>query len=153
MFDGFRSVDDAVAVGAFHGVEDQQHHLDGARRRHAPLTAQVLGQAAALDVLEHQIGIAVLLAGVEDRHDVGMAQLADRARLVHQRLLARLVPALQVQRLDGDLALQVGVMGQVDDALRPGAENAEDVEFADFLRVGAGRLIFSQKRACKRAAE
>jgi hypothetical protein len=83
-----------------------------------------------------------------------MAQAADGARLVHQRLLARFVARVQVQRLDGDLALQVGVMGQVNDALRPGPEDAEDVEFADFLRQ-RGRVSHfrMQKGACKEAAE
>jgi hypothetical protein len=132
------AVDDAMAVRVLHGVEDLQHHLDGAWCRQAALLAQLLCEGATLDILEHEVGIAVLFAGIEDRHDVRVAQLADCARLVHQCAFACLVPAGEMQRLDGDLALQMGIVGQIDDALCPGAEHAEDVELADFPRLGGG---------------
>jgi hypothetical protein len=69
----------------------------------------------ALDVLEHDVGPAVLFAGVDDADDVRVAQLGDRARLAPEALeLVRVRGDLAVHELHRDLALQRRVECPID---------------------------------------
>jgi len=68
-----------------------------------------------------------------------MRQPAHHHRLGQQRLDRRRVPLpIQAQGLDGHVALQLGVVGQPDLALRPSAERASDLETGD-SRHGCGQ--------------
>ena len=72
-------------------------------------------EVLALDVLEDDVLAAVFLAAVDDRDDVGMGQLRDRARLAPEALDVVLVGAvLLVQDLDGDGALEQPVVRTED---------------------------------------
>src|SRR6266487_3616262 len=86
-------------------------------RSSAPTTdfrpASQIGQGAAvLNVLLHEIGLAVVLAVVVDLDDVGMLQCGDRAGLAleadNKTRIAR-----EGEHLDGDQALQGGLVGLV----------------------------------------
>ena len=61
----------------------------------------------ALDVLEHDVGPAVVLAGVDHADDVGMRELGDRPRLAAEALeLIGVGGHLAVHQLDRDGALE-----------------------------------------------
>jgi hypothetical protein len=71
-----------------------------------PLAADELLERLALDVLEDDVGsadavrpavVGGLLTGVDDRHDVGVVELGDRARLAAK--------ALELVGVGGDLAM------------------------------------------------
>ena len=72
-------------------------------------------QRLALDVLEDDVGVAAVLAGVDHGDDVGMGELGDRARLATEALdLVGLVGHLAVHDLHRDPALERLVARQVD---------------------------------------
>ncbi len=93
---------------------DDRHHLGGGQG--AALRDQVR-QGAALDVLHDQVGGGVTagqlgLAVVVDAYDVGVGERGDGLGLGREPLgEAGLVQQRGQQRLDGDLALQDGVLG------------------------------------------
>ena len=72
-----------------------------------PGAADPLLQRLALDVLEHDVGPAVVLAVVDHPNDVGMRQLRHRAGLAPEALeLVGVAGDLAVHQLDRNLALQ-----------------------------------------------
>jgi hypothetical protein len=72
-------------------------------------------QRAALDVLEDDVGPAVVLAGVDHPDQVGVREARRRSRLAAEALeLILLVGDLPVQQLDGDLAVEDLVEREVD---------------------------------------
>ena len=94
-------------------------------RRAAPLLRQVFRQRAAWHVLEHDIGLAALHIGLEHRHDVGVGQSPDVARLAQPDFEHRCVLPLHGRHeLDGDLALQARVLRQPHRGLRALAQHA-----------------------------
>jgi len=87
------------------------HQYQGARKGRRP--ARQIGQGAAvLNVLLHQIGLAVVLAVVVDLDDVGMLQCGDRAGLALEAG-DKLRIAREGEHLDGDQALQGRLVGLV----------------------------------------
>jgi hypothetical protein len=138
------AVDDALGMGLGEHVGDLAHERDGLDGRQRPVGAQDVGQTAALDPLEDEVGIAVLLAGIEDRHHVGMTETASGARLVEQLGIACGIGMREVQRLDRHLALQLRIPGEIDNALRSPSQFAADLEAPQFaaLHGTAGRLFW-----------
>ena len=85
------------------------------RHRQAAEPPDALLQRLALDVLEDDVGRALVLAGVDHRHDVRVVQLRDRARLAPEALqLVGVVRDVAVHELDRDPALECRVERPVD---------------------------------------
>ena len=77
--------------------------------------ADAVLERLALDVLEDDVGAAVLLARVDDADDVRVVELGDRARLAAEALeLVGVRRDVAVHELDRDLALERRVEGAVD---------------------------------------
>src|SRR5688572_892600 len=69
----------------------------------------------SLDVLEHDVGVVVVLTEVDDRDDVRVAEARDRTRLAAEALeLVGVRRDLAVQQLDCDPALERLVERAVD---------------------------------------
>ena len=122
---------DAGGVRRLDRVEHRTQDAERLDRRQRAALVEELGQVAPGHVLEHQIEVAALLAGLEDRHHGGVAQLADGARLGQQDLILGRVGPREMQRLDRHLALQLRVETAIDDALGAAPEFAADLETAD----------------------
>ena len=79
------------------------------------LAANPFLERLSLDVLEHDVRPALVLAGVDHAHDVGVAELGHGARLAPEALeLIRVRGDLPVHQLDRDLALERLVERAVD---------------------------------------
>ena len=77
--------------------------------------ADAVLERLALDVLEDDVGAAVLLTGVDDADDVRVRELRDGAGLATEALeLVGVRGDLAVHELDRDAALQHGVEGPID---------------------------------------
>src|SRR5205823_10371320 len=97
---------------------------------------QARAQVRAFEELHREIGEPVVLAAVEGSDDAGMVELAGGLRLEHEALLVLGTTSgvlLQQDRLQGDLAIEVRVVGPVDDAHRAAAELTEDLVASDLL--------------------
>ena len=70
-----------------------------------------------------------MVSGLEYRYDAWMAQGADGAGLVEQQL--HLVAESPIQRLDRDIAPQLGVVSEVYSALAAFAQHLLDLETID----------------------
>lgn len=121
------------------GEADRFEHLDGdvdrsVHRQPSSLFDQS-GECLALNIFEHQPRCIVLQAGVIQRHDVRVGELAHDEGFVQQGLDAGAVvasrPRLQPQSLDGDAPLELGVLGEVDLPLGASAQSTHDLETAD----------------------
>ncbi len=107
--DHVAGVGDAEAAGDLDRVGDRLLDVEGADPRDPLL------QRLAFDVLEDDVGVAVVLAGVDHRDDVGVGDLRDRPRLLPEALdLVGLLRHLAVHDLDRDRAVEGLVFGQVD---------------------------------------
>jgi hypothetical protein len=86
-------------------VQDGDDLVDRQQAAGATVRAQ---RACAVHVLGDDVAPAVLLARVEDRHDVRMLQLADHLRFAHEHAAGvaafGVVAAGGVIELDGDVA-------------------------------------------------
>src|SRR5216117_1965743 len=83
---------------------------------------------AAGHVLAHDVGLAGLLADVEDRHDVRVvAQLSHRPCLAPDAGEPGLVQPLGLDERDGYVAVEPGVGGEVDSLLPALAEKAAEL--------------------------
>ena len=138
------AVDDALRMRLRQRIDDLPHQLSRLQRLDRPVGLEHLVEAATLDILENQIGIATLLAGIENRHDIGMAQLADRTRLGQQRRRGLRIAAGKMHGLDRHLALQLRVPCQIDDALRAASQLAANLESTNGL-CHAGILTAPRK--------
>ncbi len=127
------AMDDALGVGMGDRIENRPHDADCLDRRQCAAVAQELGQIFARHVLENQVDIAVRLTRLENRDDIRMAQLADRSCLVKQHLILRRVGAADVNGLDRDFALQLGVETEVNRTLRPPSQFLTQFKTANFL--------------------
>ncbi len=76
-------------------------------------------------------------AQVEDRNDVGVRQLGERLGLAVQPG-ARDEVIVGAEQLDSDLAVELWIVGQVDDAHAARAERAQELEPADVALDGRG---------------
>ena len=115
-------MDDALSVGVVQGpagLEGDHQHLrrteGAARREDAP-------EAAATQVLGHQVGLSVD-PPVVDGHHVGIGQRRHEAGLGPEPLHERLVADQRgMQHLDRHLPTQREVVGQVDGARTAGSD-------------------------------
>ena len=109
-------MDDALRVGEVQAraqvFEDRQPV--GERERRPP--ANQLLQRLAGHVLHGDERPLVVLADIEDRHDVGMAKPPGGARLAREPLARRLVVESLLEQLDGDRAIDRGIAGEVERA-------------------------------------
>jgi hypothetical protein len=72
-------------------------------------------QRLPFDVLEDDVGVAAVLAGVDHGDDVGVGELRHRPRLLPEALeLVGLLGHLPVHHLHRDRPVEGGVPGQVD---------------------------------------
>jgi hypothetical protein len=90
-------------------------------------TAEPIGQASAGNVLDDHVGHTVVLPEVVDVHDVRVAHLGDRLRLVPEP--SRRVRARRdsLEDLDRACALQLHVVGAVHEAHRSLADEVLDL--------------------------
>ncbi len=121
---------DALPVGEIQRVgrlaHDAQHFAEGQRRRGLHAVREI----RAADELEGQIEHALGFAGVEQRDHVRVDQLARRLGFAQQPPLAVLhvlrLALRHAYRLDRQLALDLGVLGQVDVAHGARTQQAND---------------------------
>jgi hypothetical protein len=118
-----------VAVDEHLGVRGRQRSSDLDRVGHGLADGQPaepadsLLERLALDVLEHDVRRAVVLAGVDHGDDVRVREPGHRARLAAEALeLVRVVGDVPVHQLDRDPALERRVVGAVDRRHPPGAD-------------------------------
>ena len=124
------AVNDAIGMRVSHSVQHRQQHFYGQGRFQSTLLAQHLRQRRPSDVLEHQVGHAVLrvMGGFKHGDDRRVAQSADGAGLIEQYIgLLGLAP----KHLDGDLSAQLRVKRQVNHALRTLPQTPHDLKPAD----------------------
>ena len=108
-------MDDALRVGEREAVRDLDGdaHRVGGLERTRPLDAAL--DRSAREVLHHDVRKVVDLADVEDRDDIRVGELGKRARFLHEHAAQVAVGGGRgVEDLDGDLALERGVLRQVD---------------------------------------
>jgi hypothetical protein len=113
--------------------------------RKGPSTARQERGCARIQVAEGPAGdefhgdveLAVVGVDVVDADDVGVGELGERLRLALQPLAGVLgaVGGELGEQLEGDLAIELGIVGGVHDPHGPGAEPA-DHEVATDLRAG-----------------
>jgi len=85
-----------------------------------------VAQAAAVEVLEHQVRPAFILSPIEDSQDVRVVQRRDRTGLPLEAPEERSVMGQsRLEDLDGDAALQGHVLGKEDVRRRAGAEGGD----------------------------
>ncbi|MFN7915380.1 MAG: hypothetical protein U0Q55_08565 [Vicinamibacterales bacterium] len=133
--------------------DDAQLPPDGERR----VLLDGLGQRLARDVLHDDVRPVLVIADVEDRDDVRVAQLAGRPGLALEAFthLGR-VDAV-AQQLDGDQAIDGGIASDIDGAHAAPADRFHDFVLTDVhVRApspgGSGRQgILSQARAIGRS--
>ena len=125
---------DILGMSRGRALQDIAHDADFLIQA-AALTNLAL-QGFAVDKFEHQVGSAILHANVENADDVGMLQLADGARLGQQLIdvAVELKSGFQIDRLDGDLAIQIRIVCEVNNTLAALAEHLVDVESIYFVR-------------------
>ena len=111
------------ACAALERARDLDRVGDRLVDRQAAHAADAVLERLALDVLEDDVGPAVLLAGVDDADDVRVAELGDGARLAAEALeLVGVRGDLAVHELDRDAALEHGVERAVDRRHPAGAD-------------------------------
>jgi hypothetical protein len=132
------AMDDPLVVGVVEGVRHPAE--DGHRAREGDaLALQELGKAAALDEPHGHPGDALLLLDVEavDGDDVRVLEAGDDLGLVTEALgEGRVVQELAGEDLQGDVAVEGGLVGLVD---RGHAAPAERLDDAVRSGRGAGR--------------
>ena len=150
---------DAAVVADDHvvGLEVAVHEADGVGRREAAPGLHVDGeqlapaarrrglpgaQGRAGDELHGDEDLRAEGADVVDGDDVGVGEAGHRLGLAEEAGGAGAVGVLAAaQELDGDLAVELGVVGGVDDAHTAGAEAAEHDVAAERLAAGARGLV------------
>jgi hypothetical protein len=118
-------MDDAVFVSVLHrpGQGPQQLRGGARRLRHA---VEVLGQAAAVEVLQREERETVVLADLVDLHNVGMVQPGHRLGLgAEAGQVFRLGLGAGQDHLQGDEALELRLPRLVDHAHAAAAEQAQ----------------------------
>ena len=155
----------AVSVGVGDSPADLRHQADDAgdalrfgQRRDF---FEPLVELAAAHVLHHEIGMAVVLARVEDLHDVRVAQHSEVADLAPEALdQLGAAGSRIVHDLERDQAVaHRGVRAEVDRPHSSAAELLDDAVRPDAGRVGDGALradvsgrIFHEKSTIPTAA-
>ena len=120
-------MNDAAPVRVVDGACQHLDELGGLVRLPAA-QLQLLLQRAALDIFERQKGPAGAVAVIEDLHDVGMLQQRDRSGFALETLqIVRAHVFAREEGLDGDEAVEGGLLRLVDDAHAAPADLIEDL--------------------------
>ena len=121
------TVHDAVSVR-----RDQRFgalHRDGEEFVQRQRLAQTLAQILAFDIFQNQEYFAVLFQNVVDRGDVGVAETGGALRLFQEAMaVERIGPQRRCETLEGDGALEFGVLGAIYLAHPAFAEPFSDAE-------------------------
>ena len=126
------AVDQVVVVGGVECARDLLEHVERAPDAQAPLPPKERAQVGPVDVphrdVEQTVGVAAVdLACVVDRDDVRVVEPGRALRLSHEPLAeARVVRQRRRQHLEGDLAAEAHVLGEIDDAHAAAAEQGLD---------------------------
>jgi hypothetical protein len=136
------AVDDVARVGVLQAAGDVQGDVDGvADRQFAVLLEQQLG-AGPVDVLQHQVVLAggAVLADVQSADDVGVVEQDTGLGLAVEAVDVVLVAGQALaEHLEGDLAVVLAVVGQVNRAHATLAEAAQDAVLTEIAQVGRAR--------------
>ena len=104
-----------VRMGALERATDLDRVRHGLGQRQAPEAPDALLERLALDVLEDDVGGAVVLAGVDHGDHMRVVELRHGARLAPEALeLVGILGDVPVHQLDRHPALEGGVEGPVD---------------------------------------
>ena len=123
------AVDEPEPVSRVERVADLGEQVERALVADAIARVDELPKVVAFDVLHRQEEDVALLAGGIDRDDVRVLQARGQLGLEEEPTPKTLVPGqLRPDHLDGDLALQVLVLREVDGAHRAPPEQALDPE-------------------------
>jgi hypothetical protein len=126
------AVDDADGVGGDQPAADGDVHRQQLHQR-ARLLGLPGGQGDARDVLHDDEHPAVEVAGLVDLDDVGVRDAGERVGLA--LAAQQVVRARGAEHLDGDVAVELRVVGEVDPRHGPLAERAHDDEATDARRA------------------
>ena len=124
------AVDEARRVGGGEALAGLQHHGEHL----APRTlagAQPPAQRLALHEFHDEVDLALELADLVHADDVGVGEPGHRLGLAVQAGASEAVALRGPQQLDGDLAVELVVVGRVDDAHAALADLLQDREVAD----------------------
>ena len=120
-------MDDALPVGELEAVRDLDRDADGVAGPQRPAALDPLLQRAAGQVLHHDERGAVDLAHVVDGDDVRMRELRERARLLDEHPSGLAIGGGRgIEDLDRDLAVEGGVLGEVDLRRASGPDRLDD---------------------------
>ena len=123
------AVDDARVVRAGEPVQELHDDVHLPLQGQGPRAAEDVEEVLALEQLHRDVGRAVVVvAQVEHGEDVGVDDLGHRPRLaLEARLLVGVASDLREHDLEGDVPLQHGIAGVVDDAHGAPAHTADDL--------------------------
>ena len=153
MLDGFRSrCTTPAACAACSASRTPIIKVTDSRARRRGSPAQRLGQRAAVDVLEHEVGLVAVHVGLGTparcSGGSGGSRCAPRAATASRRRFADF--GAGPHQLDRDLAVQARVVAEPDRRLRALPEHAPQRESADRRRRGKGLLSSAVMSACGR---
>src|SRR5690606_10646563 len=127
------AVDDAGGVGRGEAATGLEVDLDDLTPRAAALP---LRERDAVDALHGEEDGALVGADLVDGDDVRVSDAGQRPRLAEQPGRAAAVVAVDAQELDRDVAIELAVVPEVDDAHAAGAEAAHDGVAPEPRRLG-----------------
>jgi hypothetical protein len=128
------AVHHAASVGEVERAGEEREQTQGLVEGQLLLAREPGPQRLALDVGHHVVEQAVGRPGVEEREQVGMLQVRGGPDLAQEPLGADDGGELGAQHLDGDLAVVLEVVGEVDGGHAAGTEFALEP-----VAVGEGR--------------
>ena len=139
------AVDDALAVGVVEGAGDFGGEADGVGDGEHAFAREAGAQRLAGDERHDVVEQAVGVAAVEQREDVRMLQARGGADLAEEAFAAEGGAEVGMEDLDGDVALVLEVVGEVDGGHAALAEFALE---AVAVRQGRGEAIEGRGHGC-----
>jgi hypothetical protein len=100
----------------------------------------MLAQRDALDDLGNQVGLTLVQSKIKDPHEILMTQLRDDAPLAQEPILLLAVQPAGMKRLEGDAAIQFGIVSEPDRSEGAGAELALNLETSERFRLRLRQL-------------
>ena len=136
-----------MLVGVLHGLGDLLEELRRVPRRQRA-EVRPLVQALAVDEGHREVVLAVVLADLVDRHDVGMVEVGRRLGFAVEPLHVLVRGELPGEdHLQGDRPVQLDLPGLVDHAHAAAGDLALDFVVAELeQRRGAGRRLVPRRR-------
>ncbi len=120
------AVDHIVAMGIVQRTGDRLRDLKALVDRELLFPVELLPEGFALDIRHHVIQERIGFPRIVKRQDVRMLQVGGHLDLVQEAFGAEHGGQLGVQHLDGDLAVVLDVVREVDGGHAAGAEFALD---------------------------